>query len=378
MQCSLSLPLSLSNPDLKYLTPHSFFLPGDHGVVYSPNYKGENGRIPDTADCSLIIKLPPHSHIQLDLKDFHLPQTHSCKTSSLSIYQTKEVVDSGDGPSTKQWLRKWLRCGIWKKGTIYRSGEGVTAVKIVFVTYPHYDKDDQNSRGFVVQYNVTGNDDATTDLPTTKKTTLSIPLSSLPSSSPFSSSSKSTPKPIKTTNSSHNEVTSAHNASLTTTTLPPLVDPGRQVNDRNETVITAQDSFGLTEVIICVSAAGGVVVLILGVAALICARKYQKNQDFQRNLNMRYSRSESSRGGGGSSLGRDALLQPYYMGAANETDVNTTLRLHPHHKSLIRPSTALSQYPIFNGGGAGESTPVTNVTYTTPTYNYQGIPTTEL
>ena len=67
------------------------------GVIYSPRYKGENGQIPESADCSLIMKLPVEGKVTLSIKDFDLPRTHNCKTSSLSIYQTKDDVDVGGG-----------------------------------------------------------------------------------------------------------------------------------------------------------------------------------------------------------------------------------------------------------------------------------------
>ena len=80
------------------------------GVIYSPRYKGENGQIPESADCSLIMKLPVAGKVTLSIKDFDLPRTHNCKTSSLSIYQTKDDVDVGGG---KYWAHShaplWAR-----------------------------------------------------------------------------------------------------------------------------------------------------------------------------------------------------------------------------------------------------------------------------
>ena len=322
------------------------------------------------------MKLPPLGELQLRLKDFHLPQKPHCATSSLSVYETEEDVDSGGGPEAKTWTRAWHRCGIWGQGLqIYASAPAVKAVKIVFLTYPHEKAEDRNSRGFVLQYNVTRRKIDDYVSPTRKFTT---------TTTSSRTTSKTTPK---TTSKTPNGTT--FNSSDAGTTAfrnsPTAVSPSTKE-------IVPQDSLGLTEVILCVSAAGVVVILALGLAALLCAKKYQKNQIFQRTVTSSSSISRSSRrsngggnnrhrGAGSSSLGRDALLQPYYMGAANETDA--TLQRHPHlpHKPLSRPSTALSQYPIFGEdvwADDSSSCPVTNVTYSSPTYNYQGLPTTEL
>ena len=270
---------------------------------------------------------------------------------------------------------------------VYASAEDVTAVKIVFVTYPQHKQETHRSRGFVLQYNVTSVEKQTTvGTTTTSQQTKASSSSSSPSSSSSSSVTHSTNSTHPTSPSPQPSALPSLNNSSTTTLFPP--DEKEEVQTRhpdfNQTLIP-QDPLSMTEVIMCVSGAGVALIVLLGVAALVYARKYQKDQIFHRNVNMRYSRGDGGRNRdrGNGTLGRDALLQPYYMGSPHETTVTPsggTLQRGPHHKSLIRPSTALSQYPIFNGDewGEAERSQITNVTYNTPTYNYQGIPTTEL
>ena len=355
---------------------------GSNGLVYSPNYKGQRGNIPASASCSLVLKLPSHSQLKLSIKDFHLPR--DCKTASLSVQQTIDAdVDGGAGPASKRWQSKWHRCGSWKEGVIYTSGADVTAVRLVFNTYSK----DKTMRGFVIHYNVTRREGV--ELMTTESTTLT-PTSRKTTTKHISSSSSSSSSPSSSSSSSSQSTSTAAKK----TTKPPLkpsqnlTDPTSLTielgdNDEIDQTRTTERGFGVAEVIISVSAAGCAVIVLLGVACLFYMRRFRKNdQIFHRNVSLRYSndhRGSHHRERSGSGPARDTLLQPYYMSSPNESS--------HHHKSLVRPSTTMSQYPIFAAGSDdwdGDTASITTYStgltsaYPTPTYNYQGIPTTEL